>query len=78
MQSFFHRYDTAERRRLLADALFIRRADRVWNHPDGRAIGEGVACAIADEPFFRFIGLELPEVEVVTPGPATPPTPPGE
>jgi hypothetical protein len=71
MQSFFHRYDATQRRRLLADALFVRRPDRVWNHPDGRAIGEGVACAIADEPFFRYIGLALPEIEVVTPGPVT-------
>lgn len=63
MHSFFHRYDAADRRRLLADARFVRRPDRVWVHPDGRAIGEGVAIAIADEPFFRYLGLALPEVE---------------
>ena len=65
MHSFFHRYDAAERRRLLADAQFIRRPDRVWIHSDGRAIGEGVALAIADEPFFRVIDLALPEIELM-------------
>ena len=64
METIFYRFEAAERRRLLADAGFIRRRDRTWSHPDGRSIGEGVAIALADRAFFRFIGIELP-AEVV-------------
>ena len=66
MDTFFYRYDSTARRRLLADAGFIRLKDRTWQHPNGRSIGEGVAFALADEPFFKFLGLELPEHETLS------------
>ena len=60
MERIYYRFEAAERRRLLADAGFVRLRDRTWSHPDGRSIGEGVAIALADAPFFRFIGADLP------------------
>lgn len=65
MDSFFYRYTETERRRLMADAGFVRGQDRIWTHPDGSSIGEGVAMAIADESFFRFLKLDPPEIEVL-------------
>ncbi|MFN6204612.1 MAG: hypothetical protein ACK496_19355 [Acidobacteriota bacterium] len=66
MDTFFYRYDSTARRRLLADAGFVRQKDRPWRHADGRSIGEGVAFALADEPFFRYLGLEAPEPETLS------------
>ena len=66
MDTFFYRYDSTARRRLLADAGFTRHKDRTWQHPDGRSIGEGVAFALADEPFFKFLGLEIPASETLS------------
>lgn len=63
MDKYFYRYDPVERRRLLADTGFVRLTDRTWQHADGRSIGEGIAFALADEPFFRFLRIELPEDE---------------
>lgn len=60
----FYRLDTAERRRMMADAGFVRQLSRVWSHPDGRSIGEAVLLSLADEPFLRFLRLPLPEIEV--------------
>ena len=60
----FYRLETAERRRLMADAGFLRQSSRVWTHPDGRSIGEAVLFSLADEPFLRFLRLPLPEIEV--------------
>lgn len=61
MTRCFYQFDETTRRRLLADAGFTRDDHRTWSHPDGRSIGEGVAFALADRAFFRFIGTELPE-----------------
>ncbi|MFZ4986783.1 MAG: hypothetical protein ACOYLF_15090 [Blastocatellia bacterium] len=69
MQTPFYRYEAAERRRLLADTGFVRQRDRTWSHPDGRSIGEGVAIALADDAFFRFIGVERPETGPPETGP---------
>lgn len=40
---------------MLADAGFARNDLRIWQHPDGRAIGEGVAAALTDTAFLRFL-----------------------
>ena len=57
----YYNYGQNERRRMLADAGFSRDDLRIWSHPDGRAIGEGVATALTDDAFFRFIGIERPD-----------------
>jgi hypothetical protein len=61
MSDEFYTFALAERRRLLADAGFTRDELRIWAHPDGRAIGEGVAVALTDEAFLRYlnVGTEL-------------------
>ena len=46
---------------MLADAGFSRDELRIWSHPDGRAIGEGVATALTDDAFFRYTGIEPPD-----------------
>lgn len=45
---------------MLADLGFLRNDHRIWEHPDGRAVGEGVLTALTDEAFCRFAGVELP------------------
>ena len=45
---------------MLADAGFVRDDLRIWAHPDGRSIGEGVAAALTDEALLRFMQVELP------------------
>jgi len=54
----FYTIVLTDRRRMLADAGFARDDLRIWTHPDGRAIGEGVAAALADEAFLRFLKVE--------------------
>lgn len=54
----FYTFALTDRRRMLADAGFARDDLRIWAHPDGRAIGEGVAAALTDEAFLRFLGVE--------------------
>jgi len=58
MTDNFYSFAMADRRRILADAGFARDDLRIWSHPDGRAIGEGVAAALTDESFLRFLKLE--------------------
>jgi ribosomal protein S18 acetylase RimI-like enzyme len=60
MTSDFYRFGMIDRRRFLADAGFIRDDLRIWVHPDGRAVGEGIASALTDEAFFRFLKIGLP------------------
>ncbi len=48
---------------MLADAGFVRDDLRVWAHPDGRAVGEGVAAALTDEAFLRFLKIETAPVQ---------------
>lgn len=60
----FYQLALTDRRRMLADAGFVRNDLRVWEHPDGRSIGEGVATALTDEAFLRFLGIELP-IEII-------------
>ncbi len=43
---------------MLADAGFARDDLRIWSHTDGRAIGEGVAAALTDEAFLRFLKMD--------------------
>jgi hypothetical protein len=45
----------------LADAGFTRNDLRIWVHPDGRAVGESVIAAVADEAFFRYLDIDPPE-----------------
>jgi hypothetical protein len=54
----FYTFGLTDRRRMLADAGFARDDLRIWAHPDGRAIGEGVAAALSDEAFLRFLDVE--------------------
>jgi hypothetical protein len=58
MSGDFYTIDLPDRRRLLADAGFSRDDMRIWANPDGRAIGEGVAAALTDEAFLRFLEME--------------------
>ena len=60
MSENFYQLDLPTRRRLLADQGFVRDETRVWRHFDGRAIGEGVAAALTDVAFCRFLRLEFP------------------
>jgi hypothetical protein len=60
MRSEFYRFGMIDRRRFLADAGFNRDDMRIWTHPDGRAVGEGIASALTDEAFFRFLKIDLP------------------
>jgi hypothetical protein len=63
MTDDFYTFALTDRRRMLADAGFARDDLRIWAHPDGRAIGEGVAAALTDEAFLRF--LEGPTAHVL-------------
>lgn len=65
MTSEFYQLAVADRRRALADAGFVRNDLRIWMHSDGRSIGEGVATALTDEAFLRFLGIQLP-VEIIS------------
>ena len=47
-----------ERRELLVKAGFSSDSNRIWTHPDGRAIGEGVILALTDSAFLRYLGNE--------------------
>ena len=60
MTNEFYQLELSQRRRLLADEGFIRDWSRIWTHPDGRAVGEGVAAALTDAAFCRFLGIEIP------------------
>ena len=64
MTSEFYQLTLTDRRRALADAGFVRNDLRIWEHSDGRSIGEGVATALTDEAFLRFLGIQLP-VEII-------------
>ena len=60
MTSEFYQLALTDRRRMLADAGFIRNDLRIWAHPNGRSIGEGVAAALTDQAFLRFLNSEQP------------------
>jgi hypothetical protein len=62
MNDWYH-YDLETRRRLLEEAGFARDRERVWSHPDGRAVGESVIAALTDAAFARYIGVRLPPEE---------------
>lgn len=62
MTDDFYTFTLTDRRRMLADAGFARDDLRIWAHPDGRAIGEGVAAALTDEAFLRFLKVETAPV----------------
>jgi hypothetical protein len=62
MTDEFYTFALTERRRMLADAGFTRDDLRIWAHPDGRAIGEGVAAALTDEAFLRYLNVETEPV----------------
>jgi len=59
MTTEFYQLALTDRRRMLADAGFIRNDLRIWAHPDGRAVGEGVAAALTDQAFLRLVRSEL-------------------
>jgi hypothetical protein len=56
----YYLFSLTDRRRFLADAGFMRNSLRIWVHPDGRAIGESVAFALADDAFFQYVGIKQP------------------
>ncbi|MGH9936039.1 MAG: hypothetical protein ACREAM_07325 [Blastocatellia bacterium] len=62
MTNNFYTVALTDRRRMLADAGFARDDLRIWSHPDGRAIGEGVAAALTDAAFLRFLKMETASV----------------
>lgn len=64
MTSDFYTFALTERRRMLADSGFSRDDMRIWAHPDGRAIGEGVAAALTDEAFLRYLKVEIEPVYI--------------
>lgn len=63
MAENYYQLDLPCRRRMLADQGFVRDQMRVWWHPDGRAVGEGVAAALTDAAFCRFLGVAVPVAE---------------
>lgn len=56
----FYQLELPQRRRMMADEGFVRDWTRIWQHSDGRSIGEGVAAALTDEAFCRFLGIGVP------------------
>ena len=60
MSENYYQIDLPARRRMLADQGFVRDELRVWRHFDGRAIGEGVAAALTDAAFCRFLRVNFP------------------
>lgn len=66
MTSEYYKYGIHERRRLMADAGFSRDEQRIWSHRDGRAIGEGVMLALTDDAFFRYLGIDRPNEDMLT------------
>ncbi|MDQ3011079.1 MAG: hypothetical protein M3X11_10315 [Acidobacteriota bacterium] len=54
----FYQLALTDRRRMLADAGFVRDDLRIWAHPDGHSIGEGVAAALTDQAFLKFLNSE--------------------
>lgn len=60
MTNDYYQLALPERQRLLSAAGFVRNELRVWAHADGRAIGEGVAAALTDAAFYRFLHIEAP------------------
>ena len=60
MTDDYYQLALTERRRLLSEAGFVRNDLRVWAHQDGRAVGEGVAAALTDVAFYRFLQIEAP------------------
>jgi hypothetical protein len=63
MTNDYYQLPLTERRRMLADAGFARNDLRIWQHASGRAIGEGVAAALTDDAFHRFLNIEAPAEE---------------
>lgn len=61
MTENYYQYGGHDRRRLMADAGFERDDQKIWRSPDGRSIGEGVALALVDSAFFRFLGVDRPD-----------------
>lgn len=57
----WYRYNLETRRQWLIDAGFSRNNERIWSHPDGRAIGESVAIALTDEALVQFLGISFPD-----------------
>jgi hypothetical protein len=60
MSDNFYTYALADRRRMLADSGFTRDELRIWSHPNGQSIGEGVAAALTDVAFLRFLKSGTP------------------
>lgn len=60
MTNDYYQLPLTDRRRMLADEGFVRSDLRIWQHADGRAIGEGVAAALTDAAFHRFLNIEAP------------------
>jgi hypothetical protein len=60
MTTEFYQMALTERRRMLADAGFVRNDLHIWVHPNGRSIGEGVAAALTDQAFLRFLRTAAP------------------
>ncbi len=44
-----------ERFDLLLEEGFTRDDERIWSHPDGRAIGQSVIAAITDASLMRYL-----------------------
>lgn len=63
MTDDYYQLDLPERRRRLVEAGFVRNYLRVWAHRDGRAVGEGVAAALTDVAFCRFLQIDLPALQ---------------
>ena len=58
MAENYYQVSLIDRRRLLADLGFVRGADLIWRHADGRAIGEGVMAAIVDRALCRYLNID--------------------
>ncbi|HZS10375.1 MAG TPA: hypothetical protein VFD58_36435 [Blastocatellia bacterium] len=60
----YYQISFEERCGLLASVGFVRDENRIWGHPDGRAIGESVVAAITDESLLRYLGIEVVDTEM--------------
>ena len=71
MTTDYYQFPLTQRRRMLADEGFARNDLRIWQHNDGRAIGEGVAAALTDAAFHRFLNSAAPAEEKTRDGQPT-------
>lgn len=56
MTEIFYQITRPERDQLLLQEGFVKDEERIWRHPDGRAIGDSIVTALTDDSFVRYLG----------------------